>query len=103
MAKTTTDQIEKAELFIDGLRNNYELIADKSITTQAIDEMEALSKKLAEQDQKVETLRAELSKEANKAREQLIDLRDKYRATRQIVKLNFPQETWQMFGLPDKR
>lgn len=103
MAKTITDQIEKTELFIEGLRKNYELVADKGITTQTIDEMEILSKKLAEQDQKVETLRAELSKEVNEAREQLIDLRDKYRKTKQVVKLNFSQEKWQKFGLPDKR
>ncbi len=103
MAKTITDQIEKTELFIGGLRKNYELVADKGITTQTIDEMEILSKKLAEQDQKVETLRAELSKEVNEAREQLIDLRDKYRKTKQVVKLNFSQEKWQKFGLPDKR
>lgn len=103
MAKTNRDQIEKTELFIDGLRKNYELVADKGITTQVIDEMEALSKKLAAQDQKVETMREELSKEVNEAREQLIDLRDKYRKTRQIVKLNFSQEKWQKFGLPDKR
>lgn len=103
MAKTNKDQIEKTELFIDGLRKNFELVADKGITTQAIDEMETLSKKLAAQDEKVETMREELSKEVNEAREQLIDLRDKYRQTRQIVKLNFSQEKWEKFGLPDKR
>ena len=34
------------------IEKNYEFVADKGITTQTIDEMEILSKKLAEHDQK---------------------------------------------------
>lgn len=103
MSKTISDQIEKTELLINGLRKNLNLIADKGIDAHSIDEMEALSKKLAEQNKKVETLRVEVAKEAKKAREQYDELRAKFGSVKRILKLSFPQEKWQNLGVFDKR
>lgn len=103
MSKTISDQIEKTQLLISGLRKNLHLVADKGINTELIDKMEAISKVLSEQNEKVEILREEVSKEIRIANQQHKELRDNFASTKRIIKQNFSQEEWEKFGLLDKR
>ena len=103
MSKTISDQIEKIQLLISGLRKNLHLVTDKGINTELIDKMEAIGKTLAVQNEKVEVLREEVSKEIRIANQQHKELRDDFADTKRIIKQNFPQEEWEKFGVLDKR
>ena len=82
MSKTFETNAQKALTMASGIKKHLSEVAHLGIKAEGLDKLEA---------------------EANKANEQLADVKELAMGYRQTIKNNFPPEQWEHFGIMDKR
>lgn len=103
MSKVYLEQVQKAQMLVDGLRKNYELIKGFGVSQEQLELLEKDAETAAGYNKELDTLRAEVSQKASVANKKLAEVKTSIMELKQIVKRNFPQEQWQLFGITDKR
>lgn len=103
MSKTIDAQIEKSDLLIEGFRKHIKDLREWGVEEADLDAMSESLKKLKTADEGCAELRQELSKRVKVMNDILADARSHYLIYKRLVKENFPQETWQQYGVFDKR
>lgn len=103
MSKTIDAQIEKSDLLIEGFRKHIKDLREWGVEEADLDAMSESLKKLKTADEACAELRQELSKRVKVMNDILADARSHYLIYKRLVKENFPQETWQQYGVFDKR
>lgn len=102
MNKIYLEPIMKAQMLIDGVNKQSELLAKNGIAIdveqlkQLCDEMEMAGRIQDEAERQLKQLR-------EKAHTSLNALKELYAASKLPIKQTFPQETWLSFGLIDKK
>lgn len=102
MNKIYLEPIVKAQMLIDGVNKQSELLAKNGIAInveqlkQLCDEMEMAGRIQDEAERQLKQLR-------EKAHTSLNALKELYTASKLPIKQTFPQETWLSFGLIDKK
>ena len=103
MSKTYAIQIEKARTLLDGLRANYDQVANHGITHEALNQLDNDAAEGDTLNAELDALRAQISEKASIANKKLNNLRAQVQEMKQIVKRNFDQSHWEALGVPDKR
>lgn len=103
MSKTYSDQVQKAEMLVTGLRKNFEQIQPFGISLEEIKRLETTAAEASQMNREVEVLREEVSRKAAAANKKLTEVKNSMQNLKQIIKHNFEQEKWVNFGMPDKR
>lgn len=103
MSKTIQTQIDKSQMLLDGLRKNAAEVSDKGITTDALNHLEDVLKKLDAANAECDAIRAELSQKVKHMNGLLSDVKDQFAGLKKVIKGNYLQEEWQRFGVQDKR
>lgn len=103
MSKTYLNQVEKVKMLVDGLRNHYDMVKDRGITLEQLNQMEQLSAEAEKLNEEVEQLRIKTSAKVKEANERLAELKELWLPVKTEVKSSFDQLKWAMFGIQDKR
>ena len=103
MSKTFLMQVEKACLFTDGLRKNYDAVHDKGIDHEGIDRMEQLSREAKALNAEVEAMREATSRKVREANAKLEEMKALFTDYKKTVKTSFLPDRWADFGVMDKR
>lgn len=103
MSKVYSEQIQKAQTLVSGLKKNFELIKNHGITKEQIALLENDATIAASLNEEVEALRAQINAKVRQANKKLIEVKNNMTNTKKIVKSHFDQEKWQYFGIQDKR
>lgn len=103
MSKTYLNQVEKVKMLVDGLRNHYDMVKDRGITLEQLNQMEQLSAEAEKLNEEVEQLRIKTSAKVREANERLAELKELWLPVKTEVKSSFDQLKWSMFGIQDKR
>jgi hypothetical protein len=103
MSKTYSEQVEKAVMLAEGVKNNFNLVKDKGISMDDIELLLKQAKEVKEASEEVDELRANLSAKSAVAQKKLADIKNQMLAVKRIIKMNFDQLKWQKFGIADKR
>ena len=103
MAKTIELQIEKSKSLQSGLLRNLKELQKYGITSEDLRAMAANIETLSVANDNCDRMRAELAARVKKMNRTLAAVKEQFQAKKRIVKLNYPQERWQDFGIQDKR
>lgn len=103
MSKTYSEQVEKAVMLAEGVKNNFNLVKDKGISMDDIELLLKQAKEVKEASEEVDELRANLSAKSAVAQKKLADIKNQMLAVKRIIKMNFDQLKWQKFSIADKR
>jgi len=103
MSKVYSDQIERVQLLLAGLKKNLNLVQEKGLDEAFIKQMEADVLLAGSYNKKNEELKAELKISIHQANAKLEDLKKQVQLAKKIIKKDFLQENWCNFGIIDKR
>lgn len=103
MSKTYSDQVEKANMLVQGLKRNLEQVENRGISREQINRLEVAAGEAARMNAEVEALRLEVSQKAASANKKLAEVKNGIQNAKQIIKRCFDQERWPDFGVMDKR
>ncbi len=102
MNKIYTDQLAKAVSLSEGIRKNADVLKGRNIYLNTA-KMDELSRALEEIAQKQDAAEEALKLVRNQAHALLDQLKEICTENKTPIKLNFPTEQWQNFGIADKR
>ena len=103
MSKTYSDQMNKAEILVTGMRRNYEQIKEHGISLEELSMLESAISEGEKLNKEVERLRSEISEMSTQANRKLITVKDKSLELKRIVKRHIDIDHWEDFGVMDKR
>ena len=103
MSKTIDLQVEKSTVLLKGLRNNIAELANKGITADQLNEMEADLKALKAANEECDHIREGLSAKVKTMNAILNHVKDSFADKKKVVKGYYTQEEWNRFGVMDKR
>jgi hypothetical protein len=103
MSKTISDQVNKTELLISGLRDNMDIAANAGLTSQQIAELEAETNALKSDNQEVERLLEQAKPIARIAVGKLVGVRTKFIDVKRKIKQHTDPTKWASVGILDKR
>ena len=103
MSITNLNEIDKADLLVEGLRKHQKNLPELGITAEAVSRLEQLSKTLRQKDAEVDALRRQATFKAHENLDLIADLKAQMLVMRKAVKARFPQNEWIQYGVKDKR
>lgn len=103
MSKTIDLQIEKSRVLIEGLSKNLETLRSKGIVSDELQAMSADLDKLKAANDECDQIREELSRKVKAMNGILAGVKDAFAEKKRIIKTNYPQEEWIIYGVQDKR
>ena len=103
MSKTIDLQIEKSRVLIEGLSKNLETLRSKGIVSDELQAMSADLDKLKAANDECDQIREELSRKVKAMNGILAGVNDAFAEKKLIIKTNYPQEEWIIYGVQDKR
>ncbi len=90
-------------MLIDSLRANPDAMAHIGVGEDELKALDNELEALRKADDELEVLREQVSAGVRNANRLLADVRERYIATKKLVKENYPQDDWMRYGVPDKR
>lgn len=103
MSKVYLEQVQKAQMLVEGLKKNYDLIKNHGISREQIAQLEKDAEITAVFNKELDELRAQVSLKASQANKKLTEVKNSILNMKHVVKKNFDQTKWQNFGVYDKR
>lgn len=103
MSKTTETQIEKSRLLINGFKSHMEELAVYGIRPEQMEAMSSALSELHEAGKEADAIKALLSAATKRVNDIMATVKTDYQEKKHIIKLNYPQEKWMDYGVPDKR
>ncbi len=102
MNKIYLEPINKAHDLIEGVKKQNELLVKKGINID-VDMLSGMCKELEEAGRIQDNVESELKKARENAHRCLEQLKAAYTSSKTPIKQSFAPETWQSFGLTDKK
>lgn len=103
MSKTFEANAEKALTMASSLKKHFNEVEHLGVSRDVLNKLESNAKKAIDMNKEVDALRETVSEKLHKANEKLSEVKDLAMEYRKIVKMNFPQEKWERYGIMDKR
>lgn len=103
MSVTITNETNKAEALVLGLRKHLEDVKQIGITADKINKLEEVCKMLLQKDKEADELRKQVSLKIHENQALLTDLKSQMLTFRQAVKSHYMQPDWVKYGVQDKR
>ncbi len=103
MSITILNEIDKAKVLVDGMRNNLDKAKELGIDAPALDRLEKAFTDLKIKDDELDALRRRATLKVKENNELLADMKEQMLSMRKAVKQNYPQQEWISFGVQDKR
>jgi hypothetical protein len=103
MSITILNEIDKAKVLVDGMRNNLDKAKELGIDAPALDRLETAFTDLKIKDDELDALRRRATLKVKENNELLADMKEQMLSMRKAVKQNYPQQEWMSFGVQDKR
>lgn len=103
MSKIIADHVSKTRELIKGLRKNVELVKDKGISPELLNQLEADSTELFALDKDTDKRKEEVRTQVRLINRKLACLKEQVKETKKIIKANYDKESWKEFGVVDKR
>ena len=103
MSITILNEIDKAKVLVDGMRNNLDKAKQLGIDAPALDRLEKAFTDLKIKDDELDALRRRATLKVKENNELLADMKEQMLSMRKAVKQNYPQQEWVSFGVQDKR
>ena len=103
MSITILNEIDKAKVLVDGMRNNLDKAKELGIDAPALDRLEKAFTDLKIKDDELDALRRRATLKVKENNELLADMKEQMLSMRKAVKQNYPQQEWMSFGVQDKR
>jgi hypothetical protein len=95
--------ISDAEVMVNGIRDNQDVLAKRQIDEKFANEMQADIDACIAHNNEQETLKAKLKEKTEQVDASLEALMKKAAEARKIIKMDMPQSAWREFGITDKR
>jgi len=86
-----------------GLQKHIAEKGEKGITSQEIATIETAIEQLGAINVEVDNIRGDLSEKIRHMNEILNNIKEIYKEKKMIIKGYYPQELWDVYGVPDKR
>ena len=103
MSKTFETNAEKALTMALNLKKHFNEVEHLGVSREVLNKLESNAKKAITMNKEVDALRETVSEKLHKANEKLSEVKDLAMNYRKIIKMNFPQEKWERYGIMDKR
>lgn len=103
MSKVYSDQIRKTTDLAKGISKNLSLLKGYGLSEKTAADLEKAAAKAQEYDDKKDKMREELHAYTVESNEHLDKMKQMVTDAKKIIKLNFPQERWSSFGIPDQK
>lgn len=103
MSKTFETNAEKALTMALRLKEHFNEVEHLGVSREVLNKLESNAKKAITMNKEVDALRETVSEKLHKANEKLSEVKDLAMNYRKIIKMNFPQEKWERYGIMDKR
>lgn len=103
MSKTFETNAEKALTMASCLKRHFNEVEHLGVSREILNKLESNSKRAIEMNREVDNLRETVSEKLHKANDKLKEVKDLAMNYRKMVKMNFPQEKWERYGIMDKR
>jgi hypothetical protein len=101
--KSFAQTISDAEVMVNGIRDNQDVLAKRQIDNAFADAMQADINACIELNNEQETLKAKLKEKTEQLYGVMEALAKRDSEARKIVKMDMPQSAWREFGITDKR
>ena len=98
-----SEVINSVKLMLSGLKSNTERVGKRGLDTSFITKLEESMTNAQTLDNEQESLKAELKTKTVKLDEEMVTIQKLMSESKKVVKLEMPQETWQAFGISDKK
>ena len=95
--------INDAKLMISGLKSNTDRVSKRGLDKDFISKLESIMVKSQTLDNEQEDLKAKLKTKTSELDNEMMELEKLMSESKKVVKLEMPQETWQAFGISDKK
>ena len=103
MSRTIDLQVEKSMTLINALKKKYLDVKDKGIKMEDLQEMEIQLANLKASSMQADELREKLSAQIRATNNILVQIKESYKNTKDIIRGYYPQECWSEFGVMGKR
>lgn len=103
MSKTFETNAEKVLTMALSLKKHFNEVEHLGVSREVLNKLESNAKKAITMNKEVDALRETVSEKLHKANEKLSEVKDLAMNYRKIIKMNFPQEKWERYGIMDKR
>lgn len=103
MSKIISEQVEKTRALVSGLRSQINLVHNKGIDSEFINQLDADNKQLAMLDAELDKRRDIIYAKTRETNQKLVSVKNRVQSTKKMIKRNFSQEKWIDFGIADKR
>ena len=103
MSRTIDLQVEKSMTLINALKKKYSDVKDKGIKMEDLQEMEIQLANLKTSSMQADELREKLSAQIRATNNILVQIKESYKNTKDIIRGYYPQECWSEFEVMDKR
>lgn len=103
MSKIIAEQIEKTRALVAGLRSQINLVRNKGVDVEFINQLEADNKQLLVLDAELDKMRDAIYAKTRETNQVLLGVKNRVQSIKKMIKGNFTQEKWIDFGIADKR
>jgi len=103
MSKVISDQIEKTQMLVNGLKSKVELVKNKGLDDEFINKLNAENKLMATYNEELDKLKAELKAKTIQTNRKMLEIKTQVKEAKRVVKRDFLQHQWKEFGITDKR
>ena len=103
MSKVISEQIEKIQMLLTGLKSKVELVKNKGIDNEFLNKLDANNKQLAVYDEELDKLKADLKAKTIETNRKRLEIKAQVKDAKKIIKRDYLQPQWKDFGITDKR
>ena len=103
MSVTVLNEIEKAEVLIEGLKKHLDEVKEIGIGADDLKELEAMHQALRAKDEETDKLRQQLNVLGREKNRMLAEMKAQMLVYRKAVKQRYSQPEWLKYGVQDKR
>jgi len=103
MSKVISDQIEKTQTILTGLKNKTDILKNKGLDDAFINKLNADNKLMATYNEELDRLKADLKAKTIQTNRKMMEIKTQIREAKKIIKKDFLQHQWKEFGITDKR
>jgi hypothetical protein len=103
MSKVISEQIEKTQMLVNGLKGKVELVKDKGLDNEFIDKLNAENKLMSTYNEELDKLKAELKAKTIQTNRKILEIKTQVKEAKRVIKRDFMQHQWKEFGITDKR
>ena len=101
--RSYAEVINDAKLMVSGLKSNTDRVSKRGLDKDFISKLESIMVKSQTLDNEQEDLKAKLKTKTSELDNEMMELEKLMSESKKVVKLEMPQETWQAFGISDKK